>query len=348
MNRINHEATAKPAYQRWQTMALVALTFTFTIYLIWKVLAPIYTESSLPKVGNVNAEKVTDASIRKPMSTNEGITEPTRTLSTTSSSNSNAIPVRPGAELGLFDKPVRSLTNSNSLAKIDYAMSRIRAQCMSVVYNSNGVKPIEDNFSAAAIRSFGEGALNFGRAVNATRSAAYARSIEKCGKLYESERLSQKEIDALDSRPEGKAYQALREALFSNDVPKDFDSPQIKTAVEKVVAEPMFGLLSRLLLSHLEYEPLNNSYAGSVLPGAFPDIVSTLVLCRMGDDCGQGGVVTEQLCWLNAICGVRAEDAIMANMVERGIDVTALNEYVARVHRALQTGDTSIFRKPKK
>jgi hypothetical protein len=340
MTKINNSAIANSRDSVRRRILLLVIACALTIFVLWKALTPKYFESIF--------SQASDTSIRKSASNNEKLIEPTRTISTTEPVGITPALAQRGAQLGLFDKPVRALIDSNSLAKIDYAIYRIRPQCSSVTYNSNGIKPIEDNFSATAISSFGEGALNFGRATKAARYAAYARSIEKCSKLYEASSLSQQEVDALDSRPMGREYAALRETLFAHDVPKDFDSTQMKVAVEKIASEPMFGLLSRLLLSHLEYEPLTNSYKGNVLPEAFPDIVTTLVLCRMGDDCGQGGIVTEQLCWLNAICGSRAEDAIMANLVERGIDVTTLNEYVSRVHRALQTQDTSVFRKPKK
>jgi hypothetical protein len=320
-------------------MLLVSIC-ALTIYAIWKFLVPKDPGALLSQAGN--------ASIRSSALNEEKLAESARSPLASSTLNANSLVAQSGVQLGLFDQSIRTLINSKSLARIDYALYRIGPQCMSVTYNSNGVKPIEDNFSASTIRSFGEKAFNFGRATNTARYAAYVRSIEKCSKLYEAARVTQQEFDALKSRPEGKEYAALQEKLFVFGTPQDYEAPQLKEAVGKVVSEPMFGLLSRLLLSHLEYESLNNAYTNKVQPNAFPDIVTTLVLCRMGDDCGQSGIVTEQLCWLNAICGFRAEDAIMANLIERGIDVTALNEFVSRVHSALQTQDTSIFRKPKK
>jgi hypothetical protein len=326
-------------------VAVIAIICAAGCYLAWKYFASVDAALSPPPMhaGSAGAATAANASNSKPMSIVEGLTVDTRTSATHA-----GFTARSGAESSLFDTPIRSLIHSDSLAKMDYALFRMELLCKSVSYNSNGVKMIEEHLSAAAIRGFGEGALNFGRATDAMRSAAYARSIAKCLKLHESGLLSQQERDAFNARPEGKTYRALTQTLFPHDAPTDFGTPAAKVAIEKAVAEPMFGVLYRLLLSHVEYESLSRAYAGSVLPSSWPDIVSTLVLCRMGDDCGQGGLVTEQLCWQHAICGANAEDAVIANMVERGIDVTALNATVTRVHRALQAGDTSIFRKPGK
>ena len=171
--------------------------------------------------------------------------------------------------------------------------------------------------------------------------AEFSRSIDKCNQLYEGKLVSDDERNAMRALPAFSQFQAI--SLSLRDA-TNFDNEQSKTALSKAVSGPMFGVLESLMYNKVDYSELEKSFTPDQA-FALPILVSALVLCRMGDDCGRDGIVTEQLCWQNGLCGDNAQDAILANFHARGVDPTALNHFVTKVNQSLQTGDTSIFRK---
>lgn len=150
------------------------------------------------------------------------------------------------------------------------------------------------------------------------RLAGFQRSLDKCTKLYEGAKLSQGEQDTVGALPSVMKYRAILSTLRSA---KTFDDPDTVAALSDAVSGPMFGALAPLLAFKLDYAELANAYGIEQLD-ALRTFTIPLVLCRMGDDCGPGGIVTEQLCWENGICGDRVEDAIFGTLRDRGLDTT--------------------------
>jgi hypothetical protein len=109
----------------------------------------------------------------------------------------------------------------------------------------------------------------------------------------------------------------------------------------------MYGLLTSVLYQHLDTPSLQKSY-GEGRGAALSSAAIYAIQCRLGGDCGPGGLLTENLCWQHAICGNNLEETLIANLRERGVDPTAFRRYVDYVVEALQKTDTSIFRIPDK
>ena len=239
---------------------------------------------------------------------------------------------------GLFNESARTLMHSNVLAKIDYGRHRATLECRSLAYHGDGIGAVRAN-TLPAENTW----LHFGDATEAMRLAGFSRSMEKCGKLFGGVRYSSEEMVATSALPGVAQVEAIRMTLRAAD---DFDDPKTKVALLQAVTEPMLSTLGSLLLNKLDYSELAKSY-GENGATSLQNLVFELVLCRMGDDCDRGGIVTEQLCWQSGICGDRVEDAIFASLRDRGLDTTALNQFVTRVQQSLVAGDTSIFRKPK-
>ena len=242
--------------------------------------------------------------------------------------------------LGLYNESVRSLMRANSFAKVDYGLFQLQNVCRSFLQGEDGVTAVRSSPSLPQARKSDE--LMIGNATEATRVAGFHRSRDKCTKLYEGVKLSQAELDAIGVQTNVVHY---RTTLNTLGTARNFASPEITSALSDAVAGPMFGALSPLLASKVDYIELVNAY-GQERADALRSLTIPLVLCRMGDDCGSGGLVTEQMCWENGICGDGVEDAIFANLRDRGLDTTAFNQFVTRLHQALQSRDTSIFRKP--
>ena len=243
--------------------------------------------------------------------------------------------------LGIYNESARSLMRSNSLAKIDYGFARLRSVCLSFLSGQDGVTAVKKLRPLAQVAK-GEELLT-GNASLEERLAGFQRSLERCSRLYDGEKLSEDELNSVGALPAVIQYRALRNTLNNA---KDFDSPEMVAAVSTAVSGPMFEAMVPLLFSHVDYAELTNAY-GKERGDALRGLTFPLVLCRMGDDCGPGGTVTEQLCWQFGICGQRVEEAIFANLRDRGLDTTAFSQFVFKIHQALQAGDTSIFRKQK-
>ena len=244
--------------------------------------------------------------------------------------------------LGAFDQSVASLMRTNDPAKIDYARLRVSTQCLST---DPGVNASNAAWEAAASQSKLTGAelLLVGNATLDVRQAALVRSINLCTRLREGSQDGDAESRAISAQSGFVQFQAIARTLREA---KDFNNGEVRDALAKAVSGPMFGMLESLMYSKVDYGELGNSYSNEQI-AMLPTLATALVLCRMGDDCDPGGIVTEQLCWQNGFCGGSTEAAIWANLRARGFDTTALNQFVTKVQQALQSGDTSIFRKPK-
>ena len=243
--------------------------------------------------------------------------------------------------LGIYNESVRSLIRSNSLAKIDYGFARLNSVCRSFLSGQDGVTAVRKFPPLPQLDKGDE--LVIGNATVEERLVGFQRSLDRCTKLYEGAKLSEAELALAGAQPSIVQYRALRNALGDAN---NFESPQTIAALSTAVAGPMFDALTPLLFSKVDYAELSNAY-GKARGDALRALTFPLVLCRMGDDCGPGGLVTEQLCWEWGICGQRVEDAIFANLRDRGLDSTAFSQFVFKIHQALQSGDTTIFRKQK-
>ena len=268
---------------------------------------------------------------------------PTDLQSSAGSTRSASTP-RPSlvGELGLFNENARALMRSSEPSKVDYGRMRLKLECLSFSLGGNGTELLRD-YGPAASKPKGAYALIVGDASDAARMAGFSRSLEKCRDLYGGVPLTVSEIQLIDTLPTGTQYRAIRQTLIDS---KDFDSAETKAALSQVVTGPMFGALSSLLATSVDYSDLLKSYRPEQVDALYL-LAIPMVLCRMGDDCDRGGIVTDQLCWTNGICGDRVEEAIFANLRNHGLDTTAFSQFIFKVHQALLTGDTSIFRKQK-
>lgn len=243
---------------------------------------------------------------------------------------------------GLFNENARSLMRSGNLAKTDYGLFRMRTECLSFLHGVNDAKSLRDYLPSAPIRELG-GNLGVGPATEAMRLAGLQRSLEKCTKLYEGVRIREEEHAAIGALPTVVQYRTILRTLSTSS---DFNNPETISALSKAVTEPLFGALSALLVNKVDYSELVDAYGREQAIPLY-SLVVPLVLCRMGDDCGPGGLVTEQLCWINGICGNRVDDAIWSTLRGQGLDTRVMEQFVTRVHTALQNRDPSIFKKPK-
>lgn len=252
-------------------------------------------------------------------------------------------PLSPNYGAALFNQNARTLITSSELAKVDYGMLRSRALCVSFSLENDPTKTVREFGYSLSTFKGAEGALLIGNADEQVRSAAFSRSFERCRVLLEPG-LSDKEYADLAKLPLPAQARAITRQLGS--MTASFDEPYMNTVLTQAVNGPMYGALALLMVRKLDYGDLETSYSQDQI-SALSSLVVDLVLCRMGDDCAGGGFLNTQLCWQNGICGDNTEEAIWANLRDRGLDTTALNLFVTRVHQALQAGDTSIFRKAK-
>ena len=260
-------------------------------------------------------------------------------------SNANQIPLAINGQSlntqSFFGKSVRELLRSPSISQIDY-VSRIQLNCLAFFLGEPGVKLIDNQFSRTVIDRFPAGSFHFGTAQRTERIAAYQRSLKLCGELYEGRAISQEESDSARASDAGKEHLAIIRLLKDSPLRAD---PEVKLALSKVFSEPMLFQATRFFFSHLDYSNLEAAYGAQVSPVAWQEIVSTMLLCNLGENCGAGSALTEQLCWQNAICkpNARADDAILASLSQRGVDTAALNEFVGRTYSRIVNRDTSMF-----
>jgi hypothetical protein len=224
-------------------------------------------------------------------------------------------------------------------------VSRIQLNCFAFVLGERGIKLIDDlidyQLSQMKIDRLPAGSFGFGTAQRTERIAAYQRSLKLCGELFEGRAISQEERDSARASDAGKEHLAIIRLLHGSPLRAD---PEVKLALSKVFSEPMLFQATGLFLSHLDYSSLEAAYGAPVSPDVRV-IVSTLLLCNLGENCGAGSALTEQLCWLDAICkpNARADDAILASLSQRGVDTAALNEFVGRTYSQIVNRDTSMF-----
>jgi hypothetical protein len=250
----------------------------------------------------------------------------------------------------VFGKSIRELLRSPSISQIDYALVRIPISCTAFVLGEPGIKLIDNQFSRTVIDRYPAGSFHFGTAQRTERIAAYQRSLKLCSKLYEGKAIAQEERDRVLAGSAGREQREIslqiRTLLMGSPSPAD---PQVTLALGKVFSEPMLGLATSLFLSKLDYSNLEAAYGGQVSPVAWREIVSTLLLCNLGENCSAGSALTEQLCWQNAICmpNARADDAILASLSQRGVNTAALNEFVGRTYSRIVNRDTTMFLQPR-
>ena len=242
----------------------------------------------------------------------------------------------------LFNESARSLLRSTEIAKVDYALLRLGTRCIAFPSRGDPVVAVRGRGLTLA-RVKGSDALVVGNASEETRGAGFTQSLDRCSAYFEGSALSDSELASIRMLPAVSQALAIMRKLTATE---DFNDESAKAALAQAVSGPMFGTLESLILSKVDYGGLTSSYSQEQTD-SLRTLIADIVLCRMGDDCARGGIVNAQLCWENGICGDRVEDAIFANLRDRGLDTTALNQFVTRVHQALLSGDTSIFRKPK-
>ena len=243
---------------------------------------------------------------------------------------------------GLFNESARSLLRSTEIAKIDYGLLRLRTRCIAFPSGGDATTAVKERGLWLA-RVKGSDALVVGNASEEVRAAGFAQSFDRCSAYFEGTALSDYELSSIRALPAASQALAITRKLSTTE---DFNEESAKVALSLAVSGPMFGTLESLVLSKVDYGGLTSSYSQEQV-NSLRAFVVEIVLCRMGDDCARGGIVNAQLCWENGICGDNTEEAIWANLRDRGLDTTALNQFVTRVHQALVIGDTSIFRKQK-
>jgi hypothetical protein len=271
------------------------------------------------------------------------------TSTTTENSSSVALAEKQGIflhdsanRLGLFNATARDMIRSNSLAKIDYAMSRLLVECQAIIAGNESDKQIKEYGPGPSIAT-GEKSLITGNASDDERRAAHRRSYEKCAKFYDYVQISPEEMAQFRAMPNVKLYQNLAKELY--DVNK-YDRAAAIAAFDTVISEPMLGRLQSLAMK-LDLKEVYEAYPPETVGTGHETLVMTLLLCKMGDDCDRNGIVTDQLCWLFAICGNRVDEAVRASLSARGIDPAPLDRFVNRLVERLQARDMIIFGKPK-
>lgn len=246
--------------------------------------------------------------------------------------------------LGLFNENARSLARAGRLAKYDYALIKGPSDCLSFLQaGGDGPKALKEYGPAMPLRERG-GNIGIGPATEAMRLAAFQRSFEKCSKLYEGGRFTEEEMTEFRALPTALEYRSVGDTLR---YAKDFNNPETMAALSKAVTEPMFGRLALLLADKVDYRDMVAEYGPEKVMPLYA-LTVPLVLCRMGDDCGPGGIVAEQLCWLNRICGDPVEEAIWSTLRAQGVDTRVMEQFISRVHLGLQNRDPTIFKKPSK
>jgi hypothetical protein len=213
-------------------------------------------------------------------------------------SNANQIPLAINGQSlntpSFFGKSVRELLRSPSISQIDY-VSRIQLNCFAFVLGERGIKLIDDlidyQLSQMKIDRLPAGSFGFGTAQRTERIAAYQRSLKLCGELFEGRAISQEERDSARASDAGKEHLAIIRLLHGSPLRAD---PEVKLALSKVFSEPMLFQATGLFLSHLDYSSLEAAYGAPVSPDVRV-IVSTLLLCNLGENCGAGSALTEQL-----------------------------------------------------
>lgn len=246
-----------------------------------------------------------------------------------------------GFRPALISGNIQSLMSSADLVRIDYAMLRVRSHCLSAPGGQDATKGVREmGYTPSTFK--GAYALAVGNASDEVRTAAYARSYDRCRGFVDPP-LSDKEFADLTKLPISSKAMAIMQQLRNAS---DFENAETKQALTLAVNGPMFGALEAVIMGKVDFTTLSNSYSAEQMSTLTP-FITDILLCRMGDDCGVGGIITEQLCWQNGICGGSVEEAIMTHLRASGLDTAALNQFVNKMLLALQASDTSIFRKPK-
>ncbi|NJR72421.1 MAG: hypothetical protein HC782_05335 [Gammaproteobacteria bacterium] len=245
----------------------------------------------------------------------------------------------------IFEKDLRQLMASQSIAEIDYALLRAGLICLSQIYEFgevSGIAMIDTSFSNQALEKYDPLGFTWGTADRKTRVAAYARSLEKCKKLYGNKRLSSEEMAAFRASTAGKEWRAILKESENINV----DDPKAVVTVDKVMSTPLLGAIYSTTLN-LDHAALEKMYGDKAPTGVFQEIVATMVMCRMGENCSPTSPVSEQLCWMNGICkpNLTADEAMLANLMERGFNTDALNAYVNAIYVRMLARDLTLFRR---
>jgi hypothetical protein len=237
----------------------------------------------------------------------------------------------------------RGLSPNASRAEIDQAFLYVFMNCASLNPDWSAATAVRHTMGYAG-RAITDEGLIIGSAAEITRMESFARAKSICVELYVALGLSDDQLKAIRAGKASKEHRALNNAFFYLKQP---NTPEVKAALEAVVSERMYGLLTSALYQHLDTTSLEKSF-GEGRGAALSSAAINIIQCRLGADCGRGGLFTENLCWQHAICGENLEAAFIANLRERGVDPTAFSRYVDRIVEALLKADTSIFRVPDK
>lgn len=245
------------------------------------------------------------------------------------------------AGLGKFPlrQDVRELVSSADMSRFDYGMLWASVNC--TVLADDPRTPfvrelMEKQTSGAQYNAIGKGTL-------AAREAAASQARQACQDVFGSGRLSGEEYAALRATDRFVEYRRIRDLLEKDAALTD---PASRDAFASALKAPMFGTVYAQLL-HLDTSPLQQAYPRQLIPGLTP-LAATAIVCRMGDDCGSGGLSTLNLCWLQGICGADVEAALVGYFVERGLDPAPFQQYVGRIQGSLAAGNYSVFRSPRK
>ena len=153
-----------------------------------------------------------------------------------------------GGRMGIFNESASSLMRSNVPAKIDYGWLRIATQCISTLHGENASNIVRED-AATQARLSGAELLLVGNATIDIRLAGLSRSIKSCDKLLEGSPISESERFGYRTHPGFVEFQNIARTLRNAT---DFNNDEVKVALSKVVAGPMFGTLESLMYNKLD------------------------------------------------------------------------------------------------
>lgn len=237
----------------------------------------------------------------------------------------------------LGNTDIRQLLTSPEVAKIDYGLIRLGMLCDSYRYPTHKAIVFESTARAKAEKSAD---LMLGDATQAEKEAAFERSRTKCARLYGGSVPTDEELDRFRTQAAFKRWAELSKRSIASD--PALTTAEISEARSTVVSAPMFGTLEATLLPRLDITSLTKKFGKEQADQLHIHLV-TMVLCRMGDDCGKNGLVTDQQCWRYGLCGDNVEAAILQNLASRGFDANEVSDYASDIHTRLQYRDFSML-----
>jgi hypothetical protein len=240
---------------------------------------------------------------------------------------------------GMFNQSMRALIASDDPYKIDYGIFRLSIVCAGISRD----EPItQAEHYIELSKDHSDGVL--GNANPADRVQASIRAAKKC-----------KEADAAFSDEEIRANREkairLQSPYFKlvklrNGESFDFTNPEVERLMIEIIKKPYLGSISMQPIMSLDFAELDGN--GSVIGESQRMIAQTLILCRLGDDCSSGSLVSETFCVKHGVCGGRVEDALINYYASNNLDFGPMDRFVRRIQDAFARGDTSVFQSVKK